>query len=157
MKFTIAPQRQSVAPSVFAVFGLEEVPHSFGVDWKRRILRCRIYGRVTDQDLKASYIGAYQHAFHLQSRAGVVDSSGITAFEVSAKVIRELATSAPALPGLNLYLITIAPSPKIYRMARMYEKWGKATRPNFHVVRTEQEAWAMLAIENPRFEPLEPW
>ena len=37
----------------------------------------------------------------------------------------------------------------------MFEMEGEDKRPNLHVVRSEAEAWAILAVENPQFEPLE--
>jgi len=40
-------------------------------------------------------------------------------------------------------------------MMRMFELHGEATRPNFYVVREEREAWAILGIQNPRFDPLD--
>jgi hypothetical protein len=40
-------------------------------------------------------------------------------------------------------------------MMRMFQIEGEAMRPNIHVVRTEREAWAILSVEKPRFEPLD--
>ncbi len=36
----------------------------------------------------------------------------------------------------------------------MFEIAGEATRPNLHVVRTIEEAWAILDVEAPQFGPL---
>jgi hypothetical protein len=37
----------------------------------------------------------------------------------------------------------------------MFELEGQNTRLNLHVVRNEQEAWEILGVQNPKFEPLE--
>jgi len=45
-------------------------------------------------------------------------------------------------------------SPHIFGLARIFELEGEATRPNLHVVHTEHEAWAILSVKEPRFEPV---
>jgi len=40
-------------------------------------------------------------------------------------------------------------------MMRMFVEQGEMTRPNLHVVRAESEAWAILGLQNPQFEPVE--
>lgn len=132
------------------------MPHSFDFDWKHRILRTRFYGRVTDEELKKYYRSLYQNFFRLQPTAGVACLSETTVFDVSAEAVRELANSAPALHDPTRHRIIVAPSPELYRMARTFQMWAKTARPNLHVVRTEQEAWAILEILNPEFVSLEP-
>lgn len=133
-----------------------DVPYSFDFDWKHRILRSHFHGRITDEELKTYYRSLYQTYFRIQPIAGVLQLSKTTVFEVSAKVVREWAKSAPALHDPSGQRVIIAPSPELYRMARTFRLWAKNTRPNIRVVRTEQEAWAILAVENPQFAPLEP-
>jgi len=38
-------------------------------------------------------------------------------------------------------------------MLRMFEMVGERTRPGFHVVHTEREAFAILGVLEPKFEP----
>jgi hypothetical protein len=40
-------------------------------------------------------------------------------------------------------------------MMRMFEMEGESTRPGLQVVRSERDAWAILAVRNPQFEPLD--
>jgi hypothetical protein len=56
----------------------------------------------------------------------------------------------PALPR-----VIIAPSADFYGLARMFEIQAEATRPNLHVVRSEREALAILAVQDPHFDPLD--
>jgi hypothetical protein len=133
---------------------MAHVPYSFDFDSANSILRCRLVGRVTDEVLKAFFRAGAELAVRTHPGAGIVDLSGVTSFDVSAQAIREVATSAPVLRDPGLRRIVIAPSGETYGMMRMFEIEGEETRPGLHVVRSEQEAWAILAAPNPRFEPL---
>jgi hypothetical protein len=93
-------------------------------------------------------------ALRTHPAAGVIDLSGVLSFDVSSQSLRELSRIPPVLRDPNLSRIVIAPSSDTYGMMRMFELEGQDVRPGIHVVRTEKEAWAILGIENPRFEPL---
>ena len=132
------------------------MPLSFEFDWKHRIMRCRLHGRITDEDLKSLYTIGYKLVFRMQPVAVITDGSDGKSFEISPQAIREFAEAAPVLPNPNLPRVIVAPSPELYRMARMFEIQGATTRPNLHIVRTEREALVILAVQNLRFEPLDP-
>ena len=129
---------------------------SFDFDWKNRIIRCRLHGHVTDEDLKELYRTGYKLVFRTQPLASIVDGSAATSVGVSAEAIRELAEAAPVLSDPRRRRVILAPSADFYKMAQMFENHGESTRPNLRVVRTEGEAWAILGVQNPRFEPLPP-
>ncbi|HXX46232.1 MAG TPA: hypothetical protein VEJ38_16000 [Candidatus Acidoferrales bacterium] len=119
------------------------------------ILRCRLEGRVTDDVLKEFFRIGAQHAIRTRPTAGVVDLSEVSSFEVSSPVIERLAKSPPVLPDPKLRRVIIAPSPEMYGMMRMFEIEGEQTRPGIHVVRTKQEAWAILSVQEPSFNRLD--
>jgi hypothetical protein len=131
------------------------MPYIFDFDPNNRILRSRLIGDVTDEVLKDFFRVGAQHAVRTQPKAGVVDLSRTTSFEVSARVIRELAKSPPLLKYADLARVIIAPSVETYGMMRMFEIEAESARPNILVVRTEREAWAILSVTNPRFQPLD--
>jgi hypothetical protein len=131
------------------------MPYFFDFDSDNGILLCRLQGHVTDEIFKEFFRVGAQHAVRTQPSAGVVDLSGVTAFEVSTQTIHVLARSTPVLRSPSLRRIVVAPSAEIYGMMRMFEIEAEAKRPNLHVVRSEQEAWAILAVQNPPFKPLE--
>jgi hypothetical protein len=131
------------------------MPYTFDFDSANRILRCRLSGRVNDEILKDFFQAGSQYAVRIQPAAGIVDLSGVTSFDVSTPAIKAVAKSAPVLHDPVLRRVVIAPSPGIYGMMRMFEMEGEATRPGLQVVRSEREAWAILAVRNPQFEPLE--
>jgi hypothetical protein len=130
------------------------VPYIFDFDLTNGILRSRLSGQVTDEVLKDFFRADASHIVRTQPRAGVVDLSEVTSFEISARMIGELAKSAPVSTNPGIERVVIAPSPEIYGMMRMLEIAGEPRRLDMHVVRTEREAWAILSVTNPRFKSL---
>jgi hypothetical protein len=130
------------------------VPYEFDFDPMNRILRCRFEGRVSDKALKEFFRLATEHAARIDPRGAVTGLSAVTSFEVSPQTIRELAKAAPALSNPDRPRCVVAPSPQVFGMVRMFEIAGEAARPNLHVVRTIEEAWAILDVESPQFGPL---
>ena len=129
--------------------------HTFDFDLTNDILRCRLIGPVDDEALHEFFRAGAEQAVRIHPGAGVVDLSEVTSFEASAGALMQVAESQPVLPDPNLRRIVIAPSPETYGMMRMFEIHGEDKRPNLHVVHTEGEAWAILGVLNPHFEPIE--
>ena len=132
------------------------MPFTFDFDLANGILRCRLTGRVTDEVLREFFGAGAERALRTHPIAGIVDLSGVTSFEVSARTIADLAATLPVLFGPGFRRIVIAPSPDVYGLMRMFEIEGEEQRPNLHVVHSEKEAWAILVVRNPRFAPLDP-
>jgi hypothetical protein len=131
------------------------MPYSFDFDPANGILRCRLAGVVTDDIVKDFFREGARVAGRTHPAAGVIDLSAVASFEVSAQALREQSKIPPAVSGPGLRRVVIAPSPDVYGMMRMFELEGEEVRPDIHVVRTEQQAWAILGVKNPRFEPLQ--
>jgi hypothetical protein len=128
--------------------------YRFEFDDANRILQCRFEGRVTDEGLTNFYRQAGEFVTSLEPRGGLVDFSDVVSFEVSVQAIRRLAKLPPAMPQPDHPRIIVAVSSQIFGMARMFEFEGEITRPNLHVVRSLAEAWAILGIREPKFQPL---
>jgi len=103
--------------------------YSFDFDPMNRILRFCLKGHITDELMKDFHEGMKEPARRAQPDAVVVDTSTVVSFEVPSQAIREL--------------------------VGMFERDGRGTCPNFHVVRAGKEAWAILGVQNPRFESLD--
>src|SRR5690242_12824244 len=131
------------------------MPYAFDFDSANRILRCRLSGKVNDEVLNDFFQAGSEHAVRAHPAAGVVDLSGVTSFDVSTPAIKALARSAPVFHDPDLRRVVIAPSPGIYGMMRMFEMEGETTRPGLQVVRSEREAWAILAVRSPQFKSLD--
>jgi hypothetical protein len=124
-------------------------------DSTNRILRCRLRGRVTDEDIRRYYRNAGDHVAQADPLAGILDLTGVTSFEVSPTTIRELAKAPSAFPNPDHPRFVIATSPTVFGLARMFEMQGQENRPNLHVVGSEREALAILGIQKTKFAPLQ--
>jgi hypothetical protein len=131
------------------------MPYTFDFDLANGILRCRLEGRVTDDILRDFFRAGAGLAARTHPAAGVIDLSAVTSFEVSAHALREQSKVQPVSADPDLRRVVIAPSPDIYGMMRMFELEAEEVRPDIHVVRSEQQAWAILGVKNPQFEPLQ--
>ncbi len=112
--------------------------------------------RITEAEFNEYISESGFYRARLQSRAGVLDLTQVTSFEVSSQTISTLAERAFAFSDPNWLRIVIAPTPPLFGLARMFQLRGAELRPNLHVVHTTAEAWALLSLEKePKFGPLE--
>jgi hypothetical protein len=75
--------------------------------------------------------------------------SGVAFLDESPTTVRELAKLPPAMPHPDRPRVVIATSPPVFGVARMFELQGQDTRPNFHVVGSEKEAFAIWESKKP--------
>lgn len=126
--------------------------YCFDFDSKTRIIRCRFEGGITDQTLKDYYGVAAKLVASKVPNAGILDLSAVTSVDISPQTVRELANSTPTIPDLTSPRFIVAPSPRLFGLARMFELQGQETRPNLHVVRSAKEVWVILGVEEPQFD-----
>lgn len=107
-----------------------------------------------DEELKEYYLAAGKHVAQTDAASGITDFSAADSVDVSAKTIRELASLPPVMTEHSCIRCVIAPSDKVFGLARMFELQGGPTRINLHVVRTMKEALAILGVQKPKFEPI---
>jgi hypothetical protein len=129
------------------------MPYHFEVDSANKIACCRFSGRLTDKDLKECYQVASAICRVERPRAGLMDFSAVTSLKVSRAAVLELAKSSPIMPAPERIRVIIAEPLHIYGLARIFAFFGEDTRPNLHVVRSEKQAWAILGVGTPTFEP----
>ena len=130
------------------------MPYYFEFDPENRILRARFEGPVNDELLKEYYGLAGEYFARTAARAAITDLSAVTSLEASPQLIRELASSPPAILDREFPRFVVAASPPIFGMARMFELEGQDTRPNLHVVRTMKQVCVILGVLDPKFEPI---
>ncbi|HEY4709761.1 MAG TPA: hypothetical protein VIH46_06300 [Candidatus Acidoferrales bacterium] len=131
------------------------MPYHFEFDSTHRILRCRMDGRVTDDELRAYYRDAERCATETDPLAGILDLSGVTLFEVPPELVRELAKLPPVMLDPTRPRVLIATSAAVFGLARMFELQGQQSLPNLHVVHSEKEALAILRVVQTSFEPIQ--
>ncbi|MFZ3213241.1 MAG: hypothetical protein WA188_17195 [Terriglobales bacterium] len=125
----------------------------FEFDSSNRILRCRFEGDVSDETLKECYDVAGRYAALTDPGAGIMDFSNVDSFNVSSQMVRELAHRGPVMPG-SCPRFLVAPSSHTYGLARMFQQCGSEARPELHVVRSVDEAYTLLGVREPQFEPV---
>jgi hypothetical protein len=131
------------------------VPPNVEFDSANRILRFRLEGTVTDESISECYRVIEKYAALTAPSTGILDLSAVTLFQVSPETIRKLADLPPAISDPKLPRVIIAPSPHVFGIARMFEIQGQDTRRRLHVVSTDKEAFAILGILEPHFEPVQ--
>jgi hypothetical protein len=122
------------------------------LDAKNNILRVTLDGRITDAILFDGYAAMGKYLASHPSCHSIGDFSLVTRADISSEAVRQLA-AAPPLPTPALRIL-VAPPDSIYGLARMFQILGEKTRPNFHVVRTMNEAYSLLQVKSPEFSPL---
>ncbi len=109
---------------------------------------------MTDDVLKDFFGAGAALAERTKPAAGVIDFSKVISFDVSVQTLRQLSKIPPVRRDPDFRRVVIAPLPDVYGMMRMFDLEGEGIRPEIHVVRSEQQAWAILGVENPRFKAL---
>lgn len=130
------------------------MPYCVEFDSTHRILRARFIGLVTDDDLRDVYRFGQENVTRLHPLSGITDFSDATGVAFSAQTMRELARMKPIMPEASRLVVFVAPTPELFGMARMFELQGADCRPNLQVVRTAEEAYRLLNVQNPQFAPV---
>jgi hypothetical protein len=128
----------------------------FEFDPTNKILLGRFAGRLTDHSLAEYYSAVRRHAKATDARAGIFDLSLVTEIAISTKHARNLAQQEPAMPEASRRpSIIVAPTLPGQGLARVFQISGASTRPLLHVAKSMDEAFAMLGLKSPHFEPFE--
>jgi hypothetical protein len=85
---------------------------------------------------------------------GIADFSHVKQFDVPSHVIRDRARLPPAMPSGKLFVM-VAPQDHIFGLSRMFASFADQSRPHIRVVRTMDEAYRLLEIRDPNFQPLQ--
>jgi hypothetical protein len=129
------------------------VPYLIDFDATNRILRARLIGRVTDDDLRDVFRFGQENVARFDPLSGITDFSEVTEVAFSPQTMRELARTQPIMPDPRRHVIFVAPTPDLFGMARMFELEGAEARPNLCVVHSAEEAYEILSVRDPQFSP----
>ncbi len=130
------------------------MPYRFDLDPVNRILRVRYVGQIGDELIKECYQATPQAVTRTNPRAVIIDLSEATAFDVSPQTIHELARFKPTVKDPSVPRIIVAPTAYMFGMARMFQIMGGQTRPMLQVMKSADEAYALLDVAKVKFEPL---
>jgi hypothetical protein len=129
------------------------MPYHFEFDHEHRILLVVAEGEYGDADMLALIDAIRTTATRLDARAGITDFSDVTSFTVSKRAIHE-AAQRPSPFEDPIPRFVVAQSDFAFGMFRMYQSVGERTRASLQLVRTREEALAVLGVREPRFARL---
>lgn len=133
------------------------MPYSFYLDSDNGVVLARFTGRVTDEQFADFHrVGARRMLASLQFRGSIIDFSEVSSFEVAAETIRVIAWEPPIDPDPSRPRVIVAPEAFVFGLCRIFASHGEDTRPNLHVVRSFEHAYAILRVLQPKFEPVAP-
>jgi DNA-binding NarL/FixJ family response regulator len=126
----------------------------FEYDPVSKILRGRFEGPVTDQSIANGDRLASLFVRDIDVRGSIADFSSATTVDLNPNSIHELAALPSVDPMGSRPRVIVAPS-VLFGLAELFQRLGKGTRPNLHVVGSSYEALVLLGVVAPRFQPIE--
>jgi hypothetical protein len=128
----------------------------FEFDAVHRILLGRLDGRVTEEVLADFYHAIRRYSVLTDAQAAIFDFTLAHEFGISSEFIQRLARSEPAMLNVETKpTVAVIPQVHAFGLARMFQLIGERTRPLFHVVKTMDEALAILHVQTSEFRPLD--
>ena len=128
------------------------MPFRFEFDRNNRILRGLLEGRIGDVEIAKFREEAASLVSASHPSAVVIDLSGTEKYDISNAGILGMAESDPALPGLSIPVIIVAPAPYMFGASRVFQITSEEKRPWLHVVKSSEEAFEILQVKSPAFE-----
>ncbi len=126
---------------------------SLSFDKQHSVLRVAFGERIADTDLLEAYTLLRRYYACNPPCASILDYSNVQINELSIQTVRNLA-SLPRAMSDGFLRINVAPSDVMYGLARMFQILAEEGRPELRVVRTMDEAYALLEVESLNFLPL---
>ena len=127
----------------------------FEFDSANKILMTWMEGELTDDVVREADVGMRKHLLEKNPLVHIVECSSVTKFSMSAESVRYLARQEPALRGMNCRRFFVMPSTVGFGMARMFQIAGDPHYDAVAIVRSLDEVFITLAVEPPKFDPLE--
>jgi hypothetical protein len=129
------------------------MPYYFEFDPEHRILLVVLEGDVVEREMLKINGDIKAHVTDLNPSAGISDFSAVTTFAVASHTMR-LAALQPSPYDEQTPRFIVAPRDHLFGLARMYQLIGSRTRAKLHVVRSREEVFSALGVQNPKFERL---
>ena len=122
------------------------MPVTFEIKPSLRTIFSRFHGVATEDDLISEAIELSQHADFNPAFSHIIDFSAATSTTLSPAFLRSFAQEK-SLFSRDAKQVVVAPQPHIFGLARMVQMLREARSPNIEVVRSMNEAHALLGIQ----------
>jgi hypothetical protein len=119
---------------------------------KGKIVRVTWKGEVTLAVLREGFSKTRQFATGRAIAGAISDFSHVHSIKLSSDDVYALTKEAPVFET-EIPRITVSGKEHIFGMARMFELLSDDA--GLHVVRTTEEAYSLLQLQNPEFEPIQ--
>jgi hypothetical protein len=129
------------------------VDYELRYDPKDRVLLIYM-GRAVTKASAAAAQNAVQSFIAAEGPCSVIaDLSGVEREEIPGPFVQSLA-GVPSAIADGKWLIFVAPQTPIYGLSRMFHLW-RDEAPNYKIVRTLEEAYALLGLEPQDFQAID--
>lgn len=125
------------------------MPVVLKIDASRKVVYSAFYGKISDAeflDHRSSISSDPDFKPHYNQ---IVDFTAVTESSISEGALATLAAS-PSLFEKSVLHIVVASADWVLQMAGKYKKLARSSRPNFHVVRSRDEAYQLLSAARDR-------
>ena len=116
------------------------MPAVVKIDNLRKIVISTFYGNVTGEELLGHGARIRSDPDFNPAFSEIVDLSGVTSFVVSEQTLASMANARSLYHDAAVHIV-VAPSDREFRVASQYRELARTSRPNFHVVRSLEEAY----------------
>ena len=121
------------------------MPVQVTVDRSKKLVITTYSGQVTNADVACQISEIKRQAPYDPDCRVITDFTHVTLFDISSDQIRSVADSKSPLASASR--VMVAPSDVAYGTSRMFQMLAGHTRPNITVVRSMEEAYAVLGIQ----------
>jgi hypothetical protein len=130
----------------FCAMNEERMPVTFEIKPSLRTIFSTFHGVATEDDLISEAIELSKHADFNPAFSHIVDFSAATSTTLTPEFLRSFAQEK-SLFNRDAKQVVVAPQPHIFGLARMVQMLREARSPNIEVVRSMNEAYALLGIQ----------
>ncbi|MGC2698105.1 MAG: hypothetical protein WA738_20140 [Candidatus Angelobacter sp.] len=119
------------------------MPVVLKIDPQRRVVYSAFYGSITDEELSGHRSAIAGDPDFNPKFNDIVDFSDVTEADISEATIASMAGNASLFSDSVLHIV-VAPTNPMLSLASKFKYLARASRPNFHVVRTRAAAYRLL-------------
>lgn len=119
------------------------MPVVLKIDPHRRVVYSAFYGAITDAELGGHRSAIASDPDFNPEFNDIVDFTDVTRADISEATLAAMAASL-SLFGKSVLHIVVAPTDPVLGIVNRYKELTRTSRPNFHVVRTRDEAYRLL-------------
>jgi hypothetical protein len=126
------------------------MPFSTSVDVAHETVLIHFHGTVTVEDFSRGRAELADLPGWSPWFAHVFDLTGISKIDLPTDALRAMATAPPMFDKAAQQVLIASPGTLAFGLARMFQTFGTAQRPNVHIVSSLKEAYAVVEQNRPK-------